>query len=84
MLSHLGKLTADDREKTTKSIEKETVATHQPFILRDEQGNAIDPIHDINTDRPYSPEQTCGECHDYNKITEGYHFTQGKEEVPPN
>ena len=54
-----------------------------PFHLRDEQGNVIDPIHDINAAAPYSPKQTCGACHDYAKITEGFHFTQGKGESMP-
>jgi len=55
-----------------------------PFHLKDEAGNIIDPIHNINADKPYSPKQTCGakNCHDYNKITGGFHFTQGKGEKP--
>jgi nitrate/TMAO reductase-like tetraheme cytochrome c subunit len=35
-----------------------------------------------NIDKPYSPKQTCGKCHDYDLITEGYHFQQGKDEEP--
>ena len=56
-----------------------------PFYLNDEAGNIIDPVHNVNTDKPYSPKQTCGAtgCHDYNKITEGFHFTQGKGEKVP-
>ncbi len=54
-----------------------------PFKLRDEQGNIIDPVHRINDKVPYSPKQTCGACHDYEKITRGFHFTQGKGETPP-
>lgn len=56
-----------------------------PFHLRDEAGDIIDPVHRVNDTVPYSPRQTCGAegCHDYARITEGYHFTQGKgEEVP--
>ncbi|MBE0425966.1 MAG: hypothetical protein IBX72_04865 [Nitrospirae bacterium] len=55
-----------------------------PFNLRDESGSIIDPVRNINADKPYSPKQTCGAtgCHDYNKITEGFHFTQGKGEKP--
>jgi hypothetical protein len=52
-----------------------------PFHLRDEFGTIINP----NTDsKPYSPKQTCGYegCHDYDKITKGYHFTQGAGEKP--
>jgi len=57
-----------------------------PFPLRDEAGNPIDPVKGVNATVPYSPRQTCGTtgCHDYAKITEGFHFTQGKgEKVPP-
>lgn len=27
---------------------------------------------------PYSPKQSCGTCHDYDVITQGYHFQQGR------
>jgi len=55
-----------------------------PFHLKDEAGNIIDPVHDLNADKPYSPKQTCGAagCHDYVLITKGYHFTQGQGETP--
>lgn len=53
-----------------------------PFFLCDESGNVIDPVHGINADNPYSPKQTCGKCHDYNKTTEGFHFQQGRGEKP--
>ncbi len=56
-----------------------------PFKLRDEQGNVIDPRNGINASVPYSPKQTCGAigCHNYDLITEGFHFTQGKGEKLP-
>jgi hypothetical protein len=56
-----------------------------PFQLRDEAGNVIDPVKGVNDTAPYSPKQTCGVsgCHDYAKITEGFHFTQGKDEALP-
>jgi len=53
-----------------------------PFHLLDEDGNRIDPVAGVNADRPFSPKQTCGRCHDYGKITQGYHFTQGRGEKP--
>ncbi|NQT53664.1 hypothetical protein HQ576_16520 [bacterium] len=53
-----------------------------PFHLLDEEGNVIDPVKGTNADKPYSPKQTCGKCHDYAKITQGYHFMQGKGEKP--
>jgi hypothetical protein len=39
----------------------------------------INPVADQNADKPYSPKQTCGQCHDYENITQGYHFTQGPD-----
>lgn len=42
--------------------------------LKDRNGN---PIARGST-TPYSPERTCGGCHDVNVITQGYHFQQGK------
>ena len=55
-----------------------------PFHLRDEQGRKIDPVAGENARAPYSPRQTCGAagCHDYERITRGYHFTQGLGEPP--
>ncbi|MFO8011801.1 MAG: hypothetical protein R6X20_00710 [Phycisphaerae bacterium] len=53
-----------------------------PFHLLDEEGNVIDPVKGTNADKPYSPKQTCGTCHDYETITQGYHFMQGKAEEP--
>jgi hypothetical protein len=32
----------------------------------------------INSKDPYSPKKTCGACHDYEQITRGYHFQQGR------
>ncbi|MGO0122285.1 hypothetical protein [Desulfothermobacter acidiphilus] len=48
-----------------------------PFYLRTETGGIINPITGENADQPYSPRQTCGECHDYEAITKGFHFQQG-------
>ena len=56
-----------------------------PFPLRDETGAVINPAADPKVSVPYSPKQTCGApgCHDYGKITEGFHFQQGRGEKPP-
>lgn len=55
-----------------------------PFFIRDESGAIINPVSMQNTNKPYSPKQTCGlaGCHNYKKITKGYHFQQGKDEQP--
>lgn len=80
------------REKGEASMEVKSVATPKraigvcpPFPLRDEAGMVIDPVKGLNDKAPYSPRQTCGAsgCHDYAKIIEGYHFTQGKGEAMP-
>ena len=65
-----------------RSVPKSRVCP--PFFLRDESGTIIDPIKGVNDRVPYSPKQTCGApgCHDYGKITEGYHFQQGANEQP--
>lgn len=64
-----------DRHLITKS------GVCPPFYLYDEDGNLIDPVHGVNADKPYSPKQTCGKCHDYDKITQGFHFQQGRDEI---
>lgn len=53
-----------------------------PFHLRTENGEIINPRTGENATLPYSPKQTCGQCHDYDLITRGFHFTQGAGEAP--
>jgi hypothetical protein len=53
-----------------------------PFHLKDEDGKIINPVTGENAGKPYSPRQTCGACHDYEKIAEGFHFQQGRGETP--
>ena len=74
--SKTGNITPIDKEYITKS------GVCPPFFLYDEDGNVINPVKGINTDKPYSSRQTCGKCHDYDKITQGFHFQQGKDEQP--
>jgi hypothetical protein len=69
-----GKATLTDRKLITQK------GVCPPFNLYDEEGNLIDPVNNVNTGKPYSPKQTCGKCHDYEKITQGFHFQQGKDE----
>lgn len=75
IFSAKSRLLPTDRELITQS------GVCPPFYLYDEDGNIIDPINGINADKPYSPKQTCGKCHDYDKITRGFHFQQGKDEA---
>jgi cytochrome b subunit of formate dehydrogenase len=73
---------AEDMQTGGKSVIIDAVCP--PFFLRDESGNIINPLQKINAGEPYSPKQTCGAagCHDYKKITQGFHFTQGAGEKP--
>ena len=43
------------------------------ITLKDRLGNPIT----VGSTAPYSPENTCGGCHDTQVITQGYHFQQG-------
>jgi hypothetical protein len=67
----------------TEASQRPTTGVCPPLVLKDEAGEVINPVKGINADRPYSPRQTCtgAGCHDYEKITEGYHFTQGAGEA---
>jgi len=79
---NFGSTNAQEVQTTKKQFTVDGVCP--PFFLRDEDGNIIDPINGIYADKPYSPKQTCGAegCHNYELITEGYHFTQGRGEKP--
>jgi hypothetical protein len=64
---------AGSAEATRQNDPKE-VKTHEPVILRGYDGAELT----MNSKEPYSPRQTCGACHDYDKITNGFHFQQGR------
>lgn len=67
-------------DKAYEQARQDAMGICPPFFLRDENGDVINPVAGINADVPYSPKQTCGKCHDYDKITHGFHFQQGKGE----
>ncbi len=74
---------SDGKSSPYNDASRDAIGVCPPFNLLDAKGNIIDPINCINADVPYSPKQTCGKCHDYDKITGGYHFQQGKGETLP-
>jgi len=78
-------LYADSRDPHATAVLPKAQGVCPPFRLRDESGKEINPIKGLNADVPYSPKQTCGAagCHNYDKITEGFHFTQGKGDSLP-
>jgi formate dehydrogenase gamma subunit len=57
------------------------LAQHPAITLLDNNGDFIDPINGENASAPFSTKQTCGMCHDYDVITEGYHFQMGWDTV---
>ena len=53
---------------------------HPEIVLMDYDGNEIS----LDSNIPYSPKNTCGECHDYDAITNAYHFQQGRTDADGN
>ena len=47
---------------------------HEKIVLRGFDGKPLT----VESKAPYSPKRTCGACHDYDRITNGYHFQQGR------
>jgi hypothetical protein len=47
---------------------------HEKISLKGFDGSPLT----IDAKVPYSPKRTCGACHDYEQITRGYHFQQGR------
>lgn len=52
-----------------------------PFHLKTADGKIINPLTGENADQPMSSRQTCGACHNYDKITKGFHFQQGWDRI---
>ena len=53
---------------------------HPEITLMDCDGNEIS----LDSNIPYSPKNTCGECLDYDAITNAYHFQQGRTDSDGN
>lgn len=47
---------------------------HEKIIIKGYDGFPLS----IYSKKPYSPKKTCGSCHNYDQITKGYHFQQGR------
>src|SRR3972149_6191648 len=50
------------------------VFIHEKIPVKGFDGNLLT----TDSKNPYSPKRTCGQCHDYERITRGYHFQQGR------
>jgi len=56
----------------TSTLSQES--SHAKIIMRGFDGTPLV----LESKTPYSPKKTCGSCHNYNQITNGYHFQQGR------
>jgi len=54
------------------------IGSHRSIRLRAIDGSSMNLAISVV---PYSPKQTCGACHDYAQITQGFHFDQGKSVI---
>ncbi len=72
---------AQEKNQKYEEAKEDAMGICPPINLLDGKGNIIDPIKNPKVNVPYSPRITCGKCHNYNKITQGYHFQQGKDET---
>lgn len=57
------------------------MSQHPAIFLLDKNGDEINPMTGDNAHQPFSTEQTCGMCHDYEEITSGFHFQMGWDVV---
>ncbi|UCG84852.1 MAG: formate dehydrogenase subunit gamma [Gemmatimonadota bacterium] len=57
------------------------VAQHPAIYFFDANGGLINPVTGVNADVPFSTKRTCGMCHDYDQITQGFHFQMGWDVV---
>ncbi|MBW2741643.1 MAG: hypothetical protein JRE64_23000 [Deltaproteobacteria bacterium] len=71
---------AGELDQQYEQAKQDAMGICPPINLLDEEGNIINPLKNLNANTPYSPKKTCGKCHNYDKITQGYHFQQGKGE----
>ncbi|MDD4869959.1 MAG: hypothetical protein PHR77_05310 [Kiritimatiellae bacterium] len=55
-----------------------TIPVHR-IALSDENGENIVPQYKLSM--PYSSRKTCGACHDYNKISRGWHFNYAEKDA---
>ncbi len=74
-----------------------TAADQQGFIGDKSDGSRSQPVHlielydetgeiilpDDDPALPFSTRQTCGQCHDYETISHGWHFNAGQNHMPP-
>ena len=74
ILASLSLLTAGCHDSSSGGGGSNVAQGHSNIVLRDQLGNPLTAASTL----PFSPRQTCGECHDVDHIANGYHFQQGR------
>jgi len=69
-----GLLSALSLQLFRPSLISSQAPVHEKIVLKGFDGNPLTS----ESKTPYSPRKTCGSCHDYERITRGYHFQQGR------
>ena len=67
-------LTACNSSSSETALVGAPLSDHPHVPLLDAAGNHLSET----STAPYSPRETCGACHDYDLISHGYHFQQGR------
>ena len=82
---YIGRALVEDHRAEQAGITRTLPLSCPPFHLRDQRGAVIDPSKDEKNPQavgnPVSTKETCGVCHDYDRITRGYHFQMGRDEL---
>mgnify|MGYP003573673317 CR=1 FL=1 len=65
---------------SSPTLKPKSDESHVDVVLLDREGQALAG----GSHEPYSPRETCGKCHDIDKIANGYHFQQGRTDMDGN
>lgn len=71
---------ADDDVDLTDFTAMQNARGHLPIPLKDGLGNVLT----VNSDRPYNGRQTCGGCHDIDRMSNGIVHQQGRTDAAGN
>ncbi|HNR32856.1 MAG TPA: formate dehydrogenase subunit gamma, partial [Candidatus Hydrogenedentes bacterium] len=89
---YIGRPLVEDSRALNADLIRTLPLACPPFHLLDENGEIIDPTKDEfgqpvdpkdvrGIPRAISTRNTCGACHDYDRVTHGYHFMTGRDEL---
>jgi len=80
LLSHILLAAGNPAAETSETMKSGSRCPYYHLItLYDEDGEAIAP--DDEPAQPWSPDRTCGKCHDVNAVRRGFHFDHGADKA---